>query len=137
MPIPTYWREMPGRYRLEAGKCTKCSAVQFPKRLICPECGNRNFETIILNRYGKVLTYTVIHVAPSQFSDQAPYPVGIIELDEGVKLLAQITDCPLEELRVEMPVKIEFRKISSDGASGIIHYGYKCVPVNNSAAAHP
>ncbi len=129
MSVASYWREMPRRYRLEAAKCSNCSAIQFPPRLVCPECGQRKFEPFKLNRSGKLLTYTVIHVAPSQFADQAPYPVGIVELDSGVRLLTQVADCPLEELKTGMPVKIEFRSITSDGKAGIIHYGYKCVPV--------
>ena len=130
MSVASYWREMPRRYRLEAAKCKKCEHISFPARLICPECGNREFENINLKRTGKLLTYTVIHVAPSQFTDQVPYAVGILELDDGVRLMAQIADCPLNELKTGMTLKIEFRRITSEGQAGIIHYGYKCVPVN-------
>jgi len=129
MAVPSYWREMPRRYRLEAGKCNKCNCVQFPPRLICPECGHREFQVVKLSRNCKLITYTVIHVAPSQFTDQVPYPVGIVELEDGVRLLAQIADCPLEALKTGMQLRIEFRRITSDGEAGIIHYGYKCVPV--------
>lgn len=130
MSVPAYWREMPSRYRLEAAKCTKCGQIKFPARLVCPECGNREFEKTNLQRTGKLLTYTVIHVAPSQFTDQVPYAIGIVELDEGVRLLAQIADCAHENLKTGMALRIEFRRITSDGEAGIIHYGYKCVPVN-------
>ncbi len=129
MSVASYWREMPRRYRLEAAKCKKCAQVQFPPRLICPECGHREFEDINLKRTGKLLTYTVIHVASSQFTDQVPYAMGVVELDDGVRLLAQIADCPLEDVKTGIPLRIEFRRITSEGAAGIINYGYKCVPV--------
>jgi hypothetical protein len=77
---------------------------------------------------GKVLSYTIIRVAPSQFVDQAPYAIGIIELDDGARIMAQITDCDLEKLAIDMRVNIEFRKIYDEGGSGIICYGYKAVP---------
>jgi uncharacterized protein len=77
---------------------------------------------------GKVMTYTVIRVPPSQFADQAPYAVGIVELEDGVKVTAQIVDCDFDQLKAGMPVKVEFRKISQVGHSGIICYGYKFVP---------
>jgi uncharacterized OB-fold protein len=67
-------------------------------------------------------------VAPSQFTDQVPYAVGIVELEDGLRLLAQIADCPLPELKTDMDLRIEFRRITSEGEAGIIHYGYKCVP---------
>ena len=122
------WRETRHRYRLEAGKCKKCGKVVFPHRLICPQCGSREFETIKLPESGKLLTYSVIRVAPSQFTDQAPYAIGIVELENGVKLLAQITDCNVDELKVGMEMRIEFRRIQTDGHHGVLSYGYKFVP---------
>ena len=123
-----YWREIPQRYRLEANKCRKCGFVSFPPRLICPQCQNREFEETKLAEEGKVLTFTVIRVPPRQFVDQAPYAVGIVELDDGVKLTGQIVDCDFEDLKIGKRVKIEFRKIFDEGEAGILCYGYKFVP---------
>jgi len=123
-----YWREIPQRYRLEANKCRKCGFVSFPPRLICPQCQNREFEETKLAEEGKVLTFTVIRVPPHQFVDQAPYAVGIVELDDGVKLTGQIVDCDFEDLKIGKRVKIEFRKIFDEGEAGILCYGYKFVP---------
>ncbi len=74
------------------------------------------------------MTYTVIHTPPHKFEDQAPYAMGIVELDDGARITGQIVDCEFGDLAVGMPVKIEFRKIFSEGESGIICYGYKFVP---------
>ncbi|MDH7513401.1 MAG: Zn-ribbon domain-containing OB-fold protein [Clostridiales bacterium] len=129
MPTPSrYWREIPQRYRLEAGKCRNCGFVAFPPRAICPACKAREFETITLADAGKILTYTIIRVPPQPFVDQAPYAMGIVELDDGVRLTGQIVDCDFEELKIGRRVKIEFRKIFQEGESGVIYYGYKFVP---------
>jgi uncharacterized OB-fold protein len=129
MPTPSrYWREIPQRYRLEAVKCKKCGQILFPPRLVCPECKERDFEKAKLAESGKILTFTIIRVPPHQFVDQAPYAVGIIELDDGVKLTGQIVDCDFEEIKIGQRVKIEFRKISDEGEAGILCYGYKFVP---------
>lgn len=129
MPTPSrYWREIPQRYRLEAVKCKKCGAILFPPRLICPECKSREFEKTKLAEKGKLLTYTIIRVPPHQYVDQAPYAVGIVELDDGVKLTGQIVDCDFENLEIGQRVKIEFRKIYDEGEAGILCYGYKFVP---------
>jgi len=129
MSSPRYWREIPQRYRMEAGKCKKCDKIFFPPRLICDSCKSREFEKINLQKEGKLLTYTIIRVAPSQYMDQAPYAMGVVELKDGVRILSQIADCDFDKLEIGMPVKIEFRKIYSEGEAGIICYGYKCVPV--------
>jgi len=129
MPTPSrYWREIPQRYRLEAGKCKGCGTVCFPPRVICPRCGSREFEKTRLAGAGKLLTYTIIRVAPHQFEDQAPYAVGIAELDDGVRLTAQVVDCDFSELAVGMRVSLEFRRVSEEGEAGVIYYGYKFVP---------
>ncbi len=129
MASPNYWRAMPQRYRYEAAKCKSCGKIFFPPRLVCDKCKSREFETIQLNREGKVLTYTIIRVAPSQFVDQAPYPIAVVELKDGVRLLTQISDCDVDKIKIGMQVKLEFRKVSEDGDAGIINYGYKAVPV--------
>ncbi len=127
MSVPRYWREIPQRYRLEAGKCKNCGLVLYPPRLICPQCKNRTFDKIILKNEGTILTYTVIRVAPSQFTDLAPYAIGIVELDGGVRITTQIVDCDFSELAIGKRVRLEFRKIQEDGNAGILCYGHKAV----------
>ena len=123
-----YWREIPQRYRLEAGKCSGCGKIYFPPRVVCA-CGSREFETVRLEDEGELKTFTVIRVAPSQFTDEAPYVVGIIELNDGVRITAQVVDCDEDNLEIGQKMKIEFRRLQTIGEGGILCYGYKCVPV--------
>jgi uncharacterized OB-fold protein len=123
-----YWREIPQRYRMEAEKCKKCGKIYFPPRIICPECKSREFEQVILKDEGELLTYTVIRVGPSQFVNQTPYAMGIVKLDDGTNLLAQIVDCEPDKIKIGMKLKLEFRRIQQDGEAGILCYGYKYVP---------
>lgn len=129
MISPKYVREIPQRYRLEASKCKSCGKINFPPRLVCPNCRSREFETIKLSDEGKILTYTIIRVASDTYSFGTPYGVAIIELNEGAKLMAQITDTKLEDISIGKKVKIVFRKIKDDGKTGIHCYGYKAVVV--------
>ncbi len=140
-----YWREIPRRYRLEAGKCRKCGKVFMPGRLICDACKSREFDTVRLPAAGSIYTYTVVRVPPSGFASQAPYVLAIVELDggspvsadlsgagspgplRGVKLTMQITDCNPEDVKIGSKVKLEFRKINEVGKAGVICYGYKGV----------
>jgi len=126
---PRYWREMPQRYRYEAAKCTKCGKIFFPPRQVCNGCRGREFKDVTLSPKGTIETFTVIRVAPSGFEDEAPYAVGIVKLDDGVKITAQIADCKPDEIKIGDKVRIEFRRVQQDGESGIICYGYKFVPV--------
>jgi uncharacterized OB-fold protein len=124
-----YWREIPQRYRYEAAKCQKCGKVAFPPRLVCAGCRGREFTPVTLAQAGVVETFTVIHVAPTGFGDETPYAVGIVKLDDGVRVTAQIADCETDKLAIGDRVKLEFRRLQQDGESGILCYGYKFVPV--------
>jgi uncharacterized OB-fold protein len=128
MHVARHWRETPERYRLEAGKCKKCGSIQFPDRLICPGCGAREFETINLSGKGELVTFTVIRVAPTGFGDLGPYAIGIVKMDEGVQMMAQVVDCDPTELKIGDRVVTQFRRINEEGKTGMIIYGYKFVP---------
>ena len=122
------WRALPQRYRLEAAKCAACGKILYPPRAVCPECRGRVFQDHRLRDTGKIVTYTIQHVAASQFAGQTPFAIGIIETDDGARLMAQIVDFPLETLRTGLRVRLVFRKIQEDGESGVIAYAHKAAP---------
>ena len=122
-----YHREIPQRYRLEAGKCSSCGHISFPPRLICPECKGKTFATTTLSDEGTLLTFTVVRVASDKFSKETPFPVGIVELGDGVRITAQIADADIDDLKIGQKLKIVFRKVQEDGKAGILCYGYKAV----------
>ena len=122
------WREIPQRYRLEAGRCAGCGKVYYPPRRVCAECHGREFENVRLPPTGKVATFTVIRVAAANFVSQIPMIVGIVELDDGTRIMCQVVDVEVEDVDIGMPVRLEFRKIQQDGVSGVISYGHKAVP---------
>jgi len=123
------WREAPQRYRLEATTCSECSRVLYPPRQVCPACGGREFSDVVLPRNGTVLTYTVVRVPPAGFTEQTPLPIALVELENGIRIMAQIADVEdPASLEIGMPVRLEFRRISWDGEAGVIFYGHKAVP---------
>ena len=128
MPSPRYWREVPNRFRLEAARCRVCSKVSFPARTICPACRGTEFERTALSREGKVVTSTVLSVAPAEFAMETPYAVAIVETPEGVRLMAQLVDCEPADVKPGLPVALEFRLIRQEGHGGILCYGHKAVP---------
>jgi uncharacterized OB-fold protein len=85
-------------------------------------------EEAKIEEMGKLITYTIIRVPPQQYVDQAPFAVGIVELDDGVKLTGQVVDCDFDDIKIGMRLKLEFRKVYQEGESGILCYGYKFVP---------
>jgi uncharacterized OB-fold protein len=124
-----YHREIPQRYRLEAGKCQKCGQVHFPPRRVCSKCKGTTFETIHLSEEGRLVTFTVVRVASDKFSKQTPFVVGIVELNDGLRLTTQLADVDVDKVEIDQKVKLVFRRIQEDGRAGILCYGYKAVLV--------
>jgi uncharacterized OB-fold protein len=128
MPSARYWREIPTRYRLEAVRCRGCGKVVFPARRVCPACRGKDWEKTHLSWKGKVITSTVVQVAPTEFQMEAPYAVAVVETPEGARLMTQVVDCDASSVKPGMEVSLVFRRLRREGHGGILCYGYKAVP---------
>ncbi len=128
---PSYLASKESRYRLRADQCTDCSRTIFPPRLRCKYCNGKTEKGKFLNRYGTVYTITNIlkGAAPTEFDRQqsleGEYLVGIVELEDNVRIISQITDSSLDDLDVGDSVKMVFRKIYHQDSMD--RYGYKFV----------
>lgn len=128
MGVARFWREIPQRYNLIGNKCEECGQVFFPPRESCPKCRRKSMgkiKEIRLTGKGEIITYSIIHVGPEEFEEQVPYPIAVIQLDEGPRITAQIVDCDIQDVKIGMKVESTFRKIQQDGSTGAIYYGYK------------
>jgi uncharacterized OB-fold protein len=132
--VPMYWRTIPQRYKLMGYRCKKCEQVNFPPKGVCKYCGGSSeFDEVQLSGKGKVHTFVLISAggAPPEFAEQekagGKYPVAIVELDEGPKVIGQMADFDLKEVKIGTLVKAELRRIYAE--EGVIRYGFKFVPV--------
>jgi hypothetical protein len=108
-----FW-EGTARGALLIQQCTDCGQRQSYPRLICTSCGGEPSWLEASGR-GVVHTFTVIRqnqVRP--FSEMAPYVVAIVELREGVRMMTNIVDCQLQDVRVGMKVKLRMVEAKPD-----------------------
>ncbi len=136
--VPMYWRTIPQRYRLVGHKCKKCGKVNFPPKGVCKYCNaSSDFEEIQLSGRGKVHTFTLIGAggAPPELAEHekagGSYPVAIVELEEGPKVIGQMADVNGKDVKIDMPVRAELRRIYRE--EGVIRYGFKFVPETEGA----
>lgn len=97
-----------GEGRIMGVKCNKCGAVFAPPRTACSNCLSTDFTWIQLKNRGKLLTYTVIHIAPEKFQPMAPYAFGILELEYGVRLPGIIQGVKHEDIKLGMELQVDF-----------------------------
>jgi len=124
-----YWRTRFQRYRLIGNRCKECGKVFFPPRFVCPACGSVKLEEYKLPERGKLVEYTVVYTAPKGYEVMTPYVIGIVELEDGVRVLAQITDVDVEDVKEGMEVEASIRRLPEQLEGGMICYTYKFRPV--------
>ena len=113
--------------RLMAAKCKECGTEILPPKPMCPKCLSTNLMWIELEGTGKLLSYTIIHVAPEQFQAIAPYAVGIVELQKGLRLPGMIRDVKHEDIKIGMSLKIDFETSTSSQWPAWSRYFFKPV----------
>jgi len=73
---------------------------------------------------GEVYSFTTLQETPEGFDEQAPYVLALVKLDEGPIITAQLTDVD-GPVAIGDKVEMVTRKLMTEGARGMIVYGYK------------
>jgi uncharacterized OB-fold protein len=117
LPRPTpvsrpFW-EGARRGELLVQKCQDCGNLVHIPHVACTRCLSPNLEWVQSSGKGTVYSYTIVW-RPQMPAFKVPYAVGIIELEEGWHMLSNIIDCPVEDVKVGMPVEVVFQKESEE-----------------------
>ena len=113
-----------GHFR--AYKCAECGAVIAPPSGSCYSCGSSKMTWTDVSGKGKIVSFTVIHIAPDQFCDEVPFYVAIVELAEGTRVSARLLGYdPLKpaEVKIGTSVKLDYEK----GKSGTTYLAFRPV----------
>jgi uncharacterized OB-fold protein len=90
-------------------KCKKCGFLQHDSHLRCLKCKNKTFDIIEAKNNCILLTYTILNSPPAEFRDKQSYSIGVVEFENGVKVLGQIT--VKNNLKIGMKLKPIYKKI--------------------------
>ena len=121
-PIPrpnTYMNTQPFWDAAKTGKlviqyCKDTGKPQFFPRPVSMANGKRNLEWREVSGRGKVYSYTNTFSAWPGHEDRVPYIVALVELEEGVRILANLFNVKAEDVKIDMPVKLFWEKLSDD-----------------------
>jgi uncharacterized OB-fold protein len=98
-----------GELRIQ--RCSACNRHVFYPRAICPHCMADALAWVTASGRGTVYSFTVVHRTSDEFRAEAPFPVGLVELEEGVRLMARLD---VAEPVVGLPVQVAFRRVSDE-----------------------
>ncbi len=103
-----YW-EGAKKHQLVIQKCGKCGHHWFPPSTVCTGCGSRDINWVRSSGKGKVFSFVVFHrLYHKGWDGEVPYVVGIIELEEGARMLSNVIGIPVEDVKCDMPVEVFF-----------------------------
>jgi uncharacterized OB-fold protein len=124
-------------YRLEGSVCGACDRRLFPPRTICPECRRGDLATVAFSGRGTLYSFTRVTLPPRGFASVGPYDVGMVRLEEGPLVTAQLTDTDGTDLSIGMPVEMVTRKVKDAEEHTQIVYGYKFRPLLRRSRSRP
>lgn len=119
------WRDARYLVRLHAPRCNQCGAVQYPPRRVCWQCRHKDdFTEVRLARAGRLYTSTVEYLFPVP---DAHLITAVVDLSDGARIYTQLVDCLPDQVAVDMPLRLVFRRVHQ--GKGLNHYFWKAVPV--------
>jgi uncharacterized OB-fold protein len=94
---------------LVAERCAGCRKFRFPPRPMCPHCHSTQRDIVKLSGRGTVYSWIrPLHPKPVGFD--TPPIVGVIELEEGFRLVSNVVGIEFEQITPGLPVEVLFDK---------------------------
>jgi uncharacterized OB-fold protein len=102
--------------KLMGSRCQKCGVLSVPPRSICIKCYGSEMEWVEMKGKGKLVAFTCIAIGPpimikEGYDRKHPYVSGVVELEEGVKVVARIEGVDgskPETIKIGTPLQIGF-----------------------------
>jgi uncharacterized protein len=89
--------------------CDACGNKQLPGGPCCTSCLSQELHWETASGRGAVFSFTIVrHAFHPSFADQVPYVLADVQLDEGPIFTSNVTDVPVEEVRIGMRVEVWF-----------------------------
>jgi uncharacterized OB-fold protein len=109
-----YWEAL-RNHQLVIQRCLECQAFRHHPRPMCPECHSLNFEWAPVSGRGTVYSYSIVtQLLHPYWADRIPYNVVLVELEEGIRIVSSLVDCPNQSIQIGMPVTVVFEDVSEE-----------------------
>ena len=109
-----FWEGMK-QHRLVFQKCKTCNLIIHRPRAMCPRCNGMDMGWAPSTGKGHIYSWVnFVYVNAAYPGIKVPYIVAIAEMQEGVRLIANMHDVTSEEIFVGMPVEVVFEDIADD-----------------------
>ncbi len=127
--LSTAYRKRDMLLGLVGGRCIRCGTLQFPRARVCvnPQCRATDTQEphSFRDEPAKISSWSADYLA---YTPNPPSHYGMIDFENGGRLMTDFTDIDVGEIDVGMPVEMRFRIKSMDRPRGLPRYFWKAVP---------
>jgi 3-hydroxy-3-methylglutaryl CoA synthase len=130
LSLQARWRERKAITALYGSKCKKCGTPQFVQigqtPRVCVNCQAKDdFEPYkFSDKKGVLFTYSIDQLMPTL---NPPGVSGVVDFVGGGRMIAELTDCEVDKVRIGMPLEMTYRKMFT--SRGVHNYFWKAKPV--------
>ncbi|HMX10731.1 MAG TPA: Zn-ribbon domain-containing OB-fold protein [Burkholderiaceae bacterium] len=103
--------------RLMIQRCKACGTLRHPPGPVCPSCHSFEWDALQASGRGTVYSFVVMHY-PEVPPFEHPNPIGLIELEEGTRLVAQLVGVKPGDVHVGQAVQVEFNRFEVGAPEG-------------------
>jgi len=127
-PLTQHYRSSDQIAGLVGGKCSECGAVQFPRLATCVNCGSMEpmTDAPLMDEPASVKTFTSDWL---QFYPSPPLYFGLVQFDNGARILMEMVDVDAATFRVGTPLRMVFRIKEKDDRRHYSRYFWKAAPI--------
>lgn len=96
------------QHKLLLQRCADCKHYRHPPMPMCPSCNSFEQEWVESAGRGTVYSWITVHQQTHPFFTERPYNVVLVELEEGVRVFANLLDVAPDRIRADLPVRVDF-----------------------------
>ncbi len=94
-------------------QCARCGALRHPPGPMCRACHSLEWTTLQSAGNGTIHSFVVVHY-PQVASFDYPNQVVLVELDEGVRIVANTLDIPRDQLVIGSRVRLVVERVDEE-----------------------
>ena len=99
-----------GELRIQ--KCNACGLLRHPPGPVCPACHAMDRGFVVASGRGTIFSF-LVHHAPQMPGRELPVTIALVELEEGVRFVADVRGNP-EDLAVGDPVVVGWDQVDDE-----------------------
>jgi uncharacterized OB-fold protein len=115
---------------LLAARCGTCRKAHFPASPVCPYCGADGCAEARVGPAGRLCLFTAVHNIPPGYRGPTPFGFGVVELEDGLRVITRLTEARVEQLRPGLAMRLVIEPLfTDDDGTVVLSYAFRPEPV--------